>query len=216
MDVSPLIGRLGRGLLAALALAGLLGCAWIQGAAPLVAAPTALPAAPTGPAFVVSSTPVDSPAAPAGAPVQPTYTLLPTYTPYPTYTALPTLEAFPMDTPLPSLAAPLITPVAAPTQAPPAYQPAPIEPWPGAGAGHCCTLRVYNHGSATYWIGTNPPYGGNTIKPMWYIEFYLPQPGPLKVSWCRYHSYWDRVDDWAACDHRTFSVEDGLNTVYIP
>lgn len=124
-------------------------------------------------------------AAPTNTPVPlPTYTLPPTYTPLPTYTPAPTYTPIPTFTPFPSPTA--------------AYVLQPLEPTqtPVAGIGRPYTLRVRNMFRGTYWIGARMPYGGNFIKPLWYVEFYPPQPTWMRVWFCRYTSYfYDHWDD---------------------
>jgi hypothetical protein len=131
---------------------------------------------------------------------QPTYTPLPTYTPFPTFTPFPTYTQVPTFTPL-ALAP---TAGAASTATPAA-----------AAVGHPYTLRVRNMFRSTYWIGTYQPYGGNFIKPLWYVEFYPPRPTTMRVFFCRYtsnfYNHWqdlaydysyndpDTTNNWEGC-----------------
>ena len=111
--------------------------------------------------------------------VQPTYTALPTYTPLPTLTFQPTLT----------------------TQV--YYYPTEVyQPTADSSYGRPYVLRVRNQNQkATLWIGTEMPYGGNFIKPLFYVEFYPPQPAWIRITWCRrsiysndwYNHWWD---DW--------------------
>lgn len=121
----------------------------------------------------------------------PTYTIPPTYTPLPTYTPFPTFTPIPTFTPLPSMTLPPPNQPVAPTQ------PAAPTQTPLAGV-HPYTLRVRNHFRSTYWIGARMPYGGNFIKPLWYVEFYPPEPTWIRVWYCRYSSYfythWDNSE----------------------
>jgi len=179
----------GRLVAFSLILAGLLGCALFQ------QQPTPIIK------IYITATPRFSPVPPVAtssgelAP-QPTYTLQPTYTPLPTYTPYPTQPS------PPTYATPgLIQPVNNPT--PFSY----TQP-----TGKCCTLRVRNTGSHKLWIGTNPPYGGNTIKPLWYIEFYLSQPGTLRVYWCDY-GYFN--ENPYGCQHRDVDVPEGLTEISV-
>lgn len=130
------------------------------------------------------------PEQPTQAPL-PTYTLLPTYTPFPTYTPLPTYTAVPTFTPL-------ATNTLAPTFTQSAYSQGAATPNPEQRG--CCTLRVRNTFRRTYWIGTKMPYGGNFIKPLWYVEFYPHQPTWMRIWYCRYTSYfrehWNDYDRW--------------------
>lgn len=177
---------------AGLVLAGLWGCAFMQTSTPQ---PTTPPVAP----LTNTAAPAVAPAQPVDSPVQPTYTPLPTYTPYPTQAPDPTY------TPLPTYTPALIQPV---------YYPSPTAYYVGnQPLGKCCTLRVRNHSSRSLWIGTYLPYGGNVIDPMWYIEFYLSQPGPLRVYWCRYAPYTEYHYD---CEDTVFQVPDGFTEVGVP
>lgn len=114
---------------------------------------------------------------PVQAPVQPTYTALPTYTPAPTFTPQPTYTPYPTFT-SPPMTIPTVAVVYAPTQA--SYVPA---------AGHPYTLRVWNNYPHTYWIGTTMPYGGNFIKPRFYVEFYPGAVTWMRIFYCRYTNY---------------------------
>ncbi len=109
----------------------------------------------------------------------------PTYTALPSYTALPTLTFQPTVTP------------------PVYYYPTEVyQPTANSSIGHPYVLRVRNQNQkATLWIGTKMPYGGNFIKPLFYVEFYPPQPAWMHITWCRrssysadwYNQWWD---DW--------------------
>lgn len=118
--------------------------------------------------------------------VQPTYTPLPTYTPYPTFTRLPTYTPVPSFTP-PGMSVPIETSIV-PTQT----------PLTSLAGAHPYTLRVRNMFRSTYWIGTYSPYGGNFIKPYWYVEFYPPEPMEMRIFFCRYTGYfynhWRDID----------------------
>jgi hypothetical protein len=124
-------------------------------------------------------------------PPQPTYTPLPTYTPFPTFTPYPTYTPVPSFTP-PGGNIPPFEPLQtlAPTQTALAL-PGGFRPY---------TLRVRNMFRSTYWIGTYLPYGGNFIKPGWYVEFYPPQPMEMRIFFCRYTSYflnhWQDFGQW--------------------
>ena len=132
---------------------------------------------------------------------EPTYTFLPTYTPLPTYTALPSQTPWI-----------IVTPASPPVYVPPP-QPTMIFPTPDtAQVGACCTLRVRNRSSHTYWIGTKMPYGGNYIHPNYYVEFYLPGPTSLQVQYCR-SNVWDHLFD---CQKITVYVDEVLEQVSIP
>ncbi len=192
--VQRIITAGGRLIAFSLVLAGLWGCALLQQQpAPVIK-------------IYITATPRFTqapPVAPGGglAP-QPTYTPDPTYTPLPTYTPYPTEPPPVASTALPAHATPvLIQPVGYAT--PGSYD----QP-----AGKCCTLRVRNQASHKLWIGTNPPYGGNTIQPLWYIEFYLSQPGTLRVYWCD-HGYFD--EDPYGCQHRDVDVPEGLTEINV-
>jgi hypothetical protein len=159
---------------------------------------------------------------------QPSATLQPSYTPAPTYTLLPTYTPLPSNTP-----ASTATPVPIP---PPAAT--------SASSRGCCTLRVNNRYSKTYWIGAKMPYGGNYIKPLWYVEFYPPEPSWMRIWWCRYTTYftehwndypysyynedWKDKNQWSFykywqqngylydCNYRDIYVDQGLTEVSIP
>jgi hypothetical protein len=143
---------------------------------------------PPQPAEPLQSAQPAQPQPPTLAP-QPTYTPLPTYTPVPTFTPLPTYTPFPTFT-LPAVSAP-------------AGQ---RSPTPNPEQRGCCTLRVRNMFQRTYWIGAKMPYGGNFIKPRWYVEFYPPEPTWMRIWVCRYTSYfykhwkdygwWFYKEDW--------------------
>jgi hypothetical protein len=182
-------------------VAGLWGCAFTQVSTPQPTTPAvAPPSSPAAPLLLPTQpAPPAQPAPPVSPPVQPTYTPLPTYTPYPTQVPDPTY------TPLPSYTPQVVQPVYYPSPTPYVVSNQP--------AGKCCTLRVRNHSSHTLWIGTYLPYGGNAIDPLWYVEFYPSQPGPLRVYWCRYTPYSDYHYD---CLHSDFYVEEGFNEVGVP
>jgi hypothetical protein len=128
------------------------------------------------------------PAQPA-QPEQPTQPQPATYTPLPTYTAVPTFTPLPTYTPYPTFTQP---PVSQPSTG--------SSPTPNPQQRGCCTLRVRNTFNRTYWIGTKMPYGGNFIKPRWYVEFYPPEPTWMRIWVCRYTSYfykhWNDHDRW--------------------
>ncbi len=190
-----------RGICIGMVVIGLMGCSisqFVSSAAPTVAQPSVV-------------TPVMVPEQATQAPL-PTYTPFPTYTLLPTYTSAPAASAIPTNTLIPPTAT-LIPPlppaqvVVVVTATSPAsvYNPSPRG---------CCTLRVRNQGKRTYWIGTYLPYGGNYIKPRWYIEFYTSQPQWLRVYWCRYDlSY---KNDLYGCEYQDFKTEEGLKEVLIP
>ncbi len=155
------------------------------------------------------------------------YTLVAPATPTPTATATPIAVQGPIHTtvtapvlistqlatatPLPS-ATPFPTntaqPTDAPTQPPPTERPAPTQP-PDAS---CCTLRVRNHAGSPLWIGTNMPYGGNTIKPNWYVEFYLSGPQSVTISYCDVSFDGSLID----CETKSFEVSEPLQEEAVP
>jgi len=106
-------------------------------------------------------------------PPQATYTPLPTYTPQPTYTPFPTYTLEP--TAVPQVIYPTVP-----------YYDYSMNP----GSTRPYVLRVRNQNQKmTLWIGTAMPYGGNFIKPLYYVEFYPPQPQWMRIWWCRSGSY---------------------------
>jgi hypothetical protein len=178
----------------------LMGCAisdsimGIVGSAPTATSvPATLPAATTIP---------DSPTiAPSFTP-QPTFTELPTYTPFPTYTLLPTYPLLPTYTSLPSLTPEIYY-----------FPPSPYPTYPYYTTGQCCTLRVWNRGNVTYWIGTKMPYGGNYIKPLWYVEFYMHEPTPMWIEFCRVRGYTHHMYN---CERRYIYLDESLEQTSIP
>ena len=196
--------------LLAIGMTSLMGCTVLQAISKNYAAPTAAP--PVNPQPAAPQAPVQvPPAAPQASPTpEPTYTALPTYTPLPTYTALPTF------TPLPTF-----------TQPPPPPQPQPVYVYPTAvpptpSYGECCTLRVYNYGKRTYWIGTVRPYGGNFIRRGMYVEFYPHRVAWMRIWFCRYtwqnNEVWDELEPWYGdnlydCHYNDVLVDQPLVTI---
>lgn len=125
-----------------------------------------------------------------------------TYTPLPTYTSAPTYTPQLTFTPMPTYSIP------------PTVQPIDLYPTFSPSDQGCCTLRIRNKGKVTYWIGMKLPYGGNYIKPLWYVEFYLPKTMWVRIWWCRYHNY-DK-DRLYNCDHRDVYVDENFQEISIP
>ena len=164
---------------------------------------------------------------------QPTQTALPTYTPLPTYTSVPTFTPLPTYTLIPTFTAPAVV-------QPTSYGAA----TPNPEQRGCCTLRVRNMFRRTYWIGAALPYGGNLIKPLWYVEFYPRQPTWMRIWVCRYRpnmhvnfedynqwlyaQQWDGTCNWSTwnywltqsyrnfCFHRDVYVDETLVQISVP
>lgn len=183
-----------------LVVIGLMGCSisqFVGSTAPTVSQPSVV-------------APVMVPEQATQAPL-PTYTPFPTYTPLPTYTFEPGPTAIPTNTLIPPTATfiPPLPPaqvvvVVTATSSASIYNPSPRG---------CCTLRVRNWSSRTYWIGTYLPHGGNYIKPRYYVEFYTAQPQWLRVYWCRYDQGYK--NDLYGCEYQDFKVEEGLKEVSV-
>ena len=213
METRILFKGVRLGLLA-IGMTSLMGCTVLQAISKNYAAPTAAP--PVNPQPAAPQAPVQAPpAAPQASPTpEPTYTALPTYTPLPTYTALPTF------TPLPTFTQP-------PPPPPPPPQPQPVYVYPTAvpptpSYGECCTLRVYNYGKRTYWIGTVRPYGGNFIRRGMYVEFYPHRVAWMRIWFCRYtwqnNEVWDELEPWYGdnlydCHYNDVLVDQPLVTI---
>jgi hypothetical protein len=185
------------------------GCTVIERLYSSPAAQTPVPSA-TGAGPLPSAT---SQAPTATQPVLPTYTPQPTYTLLPTYTPLPTYTLPPPFTPMPVI-----------------IQPSPLAALPTPYANTCCTLRVRNRSRTTLWIGTSMPYGGNYIRPLQYVEFYLPGATWVRVWWCRYrwapNEKWYKNDKWyedepwrsdymSGCLHRDVYVDEPLMEISV-
>ena len=176
----------------------------------------------SGPPPTDTSAPIEPPAAtaipdnPTAAPTytpQPTFTELPTYTPFPTYTLLPTYPPLPTYTSLPSLTPQPYYFQPSPYPTYPYYYPSPYPTYSSYMTGQCCTLRVRNRGTSTYWIGTKLPYGGNFIKPGWYVEFYMHQPTAMWIEYCRAKGYTHMRYN---CQRRYVYLDQILQEIGIP
>ncbi len=211
-----------------LVMSALASCSILQNFIPAKEepSPTAIP-----PTTIEQAPPVDSPtvAAPQPSPTEaPTYTPFPTFTEMPTYTPFPTFTSLPTYTPYPTYL-PLATYPLFPTYTLQPYYayptpyyvyptpyyvyPTPYYTNPSYGTGQCCTLRVWNYGTRTYWIGTKMPYGGNYIKPRWYVEFYLHQPTYMWIEWCRLRTNSHMRYD---CQTRYVYVDEILEQISVP
>jgi len=183
-----------------LSAATLMGCSILDSIMSIVGSPPTATSAPIEPptATVIP----DSPTIPPSFTPQPTFTELPTYTPFPTFTLLPTYPPLPTYTPFPSLTPEIFY-----------FPPSPYPTYPSYVTGQCCTLRVWNRGNVTYWIGTKKPYGGNYIKPGWYVEFYMHQPTYMWIEWCRVKGYSHYLYN---CDRRYVYLDESLKQISIP
>ncbi|MFM8321317.1 MAG: hypothetical protein ACKOC5_10410 [Chloroflexota bacterium] len=193
--------RLGHRLFLLLTVLGLLGCAITD----LVSSglPGGVPQAPVEPAQPAQSSPESAALPSATLPPSPTFSPPPppeTATPIPSLTPVPSLTT----QPLPTTPAPTLTPF--PTQA----------LFPQSTRG-CCTLRVFNAGKHSYWIGTHPPTLGNWIKPGKYIEFYFPEPIFTRYYWCieKKKGIVDPQNPYD-CASAVIRVNNGMVTVAVP
>jgi hypothetical protein len=176
--------------LAILVLAAVAGCSGLLGGAPAQPGQQE-----TSVALTIAAYPFPTAAVKATQPQQPSDAAQPTYTPLPTYTMAPTFTPLPTYTELPTYT-PLAPPTLEQVVAAPVNQPTAV-----SVSGRPYTLRVRNANiRSTYWIGTSMPYGGNFIKPLYYVEFYPPQPTWMRIWWCgrTYYRYFPNgwYQDW--------------------